>query len=248
MLLNIWNYLLYWPLINALAFLISIIPFGDVGFAVIILTILVKIILFPLSKKSIQNQAVMNILSPELEKIKKNSQNKEEQARLTFEIYKKYKVNPFSGCLLMLIQTPILIALYYVFYKGIDLNKDILYSFIHLPENINMIFLGFIDISKKSILLAFLAGISQYFQAYFMPKADTASMSPGSFQESFTKSMQTNIKYIFPIIIFIILGTDLFGFSLSGAVALYFITSNIFSIGQQIYLNKKNVTNMSFVK
>src|SRR3989344_4013638 len=108
MLTNIWNALLYKPLINALAFLVSIIPGGDVGIAVIILTILVKLILFPFSQKSIKNQAAMVMLAPELDKIKKSGASKEEQAKLTFELYKKHKTNPFSGCLLVLIQIPII--------------------------------------------------------------------------------------------------------------------------------------------
>src|ERR1035437_1465321 len=161
MLSNIWNLILYRPLINALAFLVSVIPGGDIGIAVILLTILVKLILFPLSQKSIESQAEMNILAPELNKIKGSGASKEEQARLTFELYKKHNTNPFSGCLLLLIQIPIIFALYYVFYKGINFQNGILYPFIHIPEHMNMIFLGIIDISKKSLVLAILAGISQ---------------------------------------------------------------------------------------
>src|ERR1035437_9225497 len=204
MLGNIWNIVLYHPLINALAFLVSIIPGGDVGLAGIILTILVKIILFPLSQKSIESQAQMNILTPELNKIKESGASKEEQARLTFELYKKHKTNPFSGCLLVLIQIPIIFALYYVFYKGIKFDSGILYPFIHVQVNMNMNFLGLIDIGGKSLVLAIIAGISQFFQAYFMPKAAVASNDANgkvSFQESFAKSMNMQMKYIFPLIV-----------------------------------------------
>jgi len=239
MLLNIWNIFLYQPLLNALAFLVSIIPGGDVGIAVIILTILVKIVLFPLSQKSIQSQAAMSLLAPELNKIKSSGASKEEQARLTFELYKKYKANPFSGCLLVLIQIPIIFALYYVFFKGIDFQSGLLYSFIDVPEKMNMLFLGIIDISQKSFVLAILAGVSQYFQAHFMPQPVSSASSTGSFAESFGKSMHMQMKYIFPFFIFVILYTDFLGVSLSGAVALYWITNNIFSIGQQIYVDKK---------
>ena len=142
---TVWNALLYKPLINALAFLVSIIPGGDVGLAVIILTILVKLILFPFSQKAIKNQAAMSIMAPELDQIKKSGVSKEEQARLTFELYKKHKTNPFSGLFLVLIQIPVIFALYYVFYKGINFQSDLLYSFIKVPQHINMIFLGFLD-------------------------------------------------------------------------------------------------------
>lgn len=230
---DIWNFLLYQPLLNALAFLVSVVPGGDLGVAVIILTIIVKIILAPLSFASIKSQAKMSALAPELDKIKKSGVSKEEQARLTFELYKKNKTNPFSGCLLILIQIPIIFALYFVFYKGINFDDGILYSFILKPENLNMQFLGLLDLTQKSLLLAIIAGISQYFQAHFMPKPQTNNATPGSFQESFAKSMHMQMKYVFPFIVAFI------AYTVSGAVALYWITSNIFAVGQQIYVNKK---------
>lgn len=242
MLHSLWDTFLYHPLLNALAFLVSIIPGGDAGIAIIILTILVKVLIFPLSQKALQNQAAMNILAPELSKIKASGANKEEQAKLTFELYKKHKTNPFSGCLLVLIQIPVIFALYFVFLKGVNFNPDLIYSFVKVPESINTMFLGFINISEKSLILAFLAGLSQYFQAHFMPKP--AVSTEDSFQNSFTRSMQLQMKYFFPVLIFIILYTNWFGISASGAVALYWITSNIFAIGQQIYVNKTEKKNL----
>jgi len=234
MLSNIWDALLYKPLINALAFLVSIVPYGDVGLAVIILTILVKLILFPLSQKAIESQAAMNVLAPELKKIKESGKSKEEQARLTFELYKEHKTNPFSGCLLVLVQIPIIFALYYVFFKGINFDSSLLYSFVPAPENVNMIFLGILDLSQKSLILAILAGVSQYLQAHFMPKPPVSTApDTGSFSESFGKSMNMQMKYFFPFIVAFI------SYSISGAVALYWVTSNIFAVGQQIYATKK---------
>ncbi len=235
MLHQIWNIALYKPFVNVLAFLISIIPGGDVGIAIIILTLLVKAALFPLSQRSIESQAKMKILEPELKKIKNSGANKEEQAKLTMELYKAHKTNPFSGCLLVLIQLPIIWALYYVFYKGVSFDNGILYSFIHSPEPVNNLFLGLVDISKKSLIMAILAGISQFFVAYFMPQPKPSTEpSTGSFQESFAKSMQMQMKYIFPLLVVFI------AWKISAAVAIYWITSNIFAIGQQIYANKKN--------
>src|SRR3990167_6880846 len=141
MLQNIWDTVLYGPLLNALAFLVSIIPGGDIGIAVIILTLFVKTVLFPLSQRSIESQIKMNLLAPDLKKIKDSGKNKEEQARLTFDLYKHHKTNHFSGCLLVLIQIPVIFALYYVFLKGINFEGGLLYSFIHIPEHSNMLFL-----------------------------------------------------------------------------------------------------------
>ncbi len=235
MIINIWNTVLYHPLINALAFLVNIVPGGDIGLAVIILTILVKIILFPLAQKSIESQAQMVLLAPELNKIKESGVSKEEQAKLTFELYKTHKTNPFSGCLLLLLQIPIIFALYYVFFKGINFQPEVLYSFIDIPINTSMLFLGILDISGKSLILAILAGISQYLQAYFMPApAPNTSSNPNSFADSFSKSMNMQMKYVFPFVVAFI------AYSISGAVALYWITSNLFTVGQQIYVNKKS--------
>lgn len=234
MLTNIWNTVLYNPLVNVLAFLVSVIPGGDLGIAIILLTILVKTLLFPLSKRSIESQAKMNLLAPELKKIKESGDSKEEQARKTFELYKKYKTNPFSGCLLILIQIPIIFALYYVFLKGIKFDANSLYSFVSVPANVNTHFLGLIDLSAKSLILAILAGVSQFFQAYLMPKP--AQTGDGkSFQESLAKNMQMQMKYVFPIIVVFI------AYSISSAIALYWVTSNVFAIGQQIYINRKKL-------
>ncbi len=234
MLTSIWNAILYQPLLNALAALVSIIPGGDVGVAVIVLTILVKVILFPLSQKSIESQAEMNILTPEINKIKASGASKEEQAKQTFDLYKKHNTNPFSGCLLVLIQIPVIFALYYVFLKGINFQSGLLYSFVKVPVHINMIFLGFLDITKKSLVLAILAGISQYLQAQFMPKpALSLGADNASFSDSFAKSMNMQMKYIFPFIIAFI------AYNISGAVALYWITSNLFMVGQQIYVQRE---------
>jgi len=231
MLSHIWNIALYQPLLNALAFLVSVLPGADLGLAIIVLTLLVKLILFPLSQKSLESQAAMNLLTPELEKVKKSGATKEEQAVLTFELYKKHKINPLSGCFVVIVTFIVIIALYRVFYHGINFDPKLLYSFVHLPKHVNMIFLGIIDISKKSLLLAILTAISQYFQAYFMPMPNLSSTG-NSLQNSLAKSMNMQMRYVFPFLIGFIsyIGT--------GVVALYFITSNIFAIGQQMYVRK----------
>lgn len=231
---QLWDIALYKPLVNTLAFLVSIIPGGNLGLAIIILTLLVKTALIPLSQRSIESQSKMKLLEPEMKKIKASGVSKEEQAKQTMELYKKHKTNPFSGCLLVLIQIPIIFALYYAFYKGIKFDDGILYSFVHVPEQINMFFLGLQDIGQKSLVLAILAGVSQFLQAYFMPQSKPSTSSDkGSFQESLARSMQMQMKYFLPVLIVFI------AYSISGAVALYWITSNMFTVAQQIYSNKK---------
>ena len=185
----------------------------------------------------------MSALTPEINKIKSKGLSKEEEARQTFDLYKKNKISPFSGCLLMLVQLPIIFALYYVFLKGLNFDGGYLYSFFKNAPETNMMFLGLLDISQKSLILAIIAGISQYFQAHFMtPNAPKTGTGTASFQESFAKSMHLQMKYVFPFVVALI------AYSISGAVALYWITSNIFTIGQQVCVNKKHKGDIVVVK
>jgi YidC/Oxa1 family membrane protein insertase len=113
-----------------------------------------------------------------------------------------------------------------------------------MPAHMNMIFLGILNISKKSLILAILAGLSQYLQAKFMPAPVLSSSSSKgeSFQESFSKSMNMQMKYVFPFLVAFI------AYSISGAVALYWITSNLFMVGQQIYIKKKEFASVVVIK
>jgi YidC/Oxa1 family membrane protein insertase len=236
----LWNTIFYQPIYNALIFIINTVTFGDVGFAVILLTIIVKFILYPLTKKSIRSQVLMKKIEPEIKQIKKDFPNKEEQARKTFELYKKYGTNPFSGCLVIILQLPVIFALYYVFYKGLSLDVGPIYSFIHTPIAPHTNFLGLIEMHSKSIVLAIIAGISQFIQGYLAtpikPKVEVVteikSEAPKTFQEQMSDSMQMNVKYILPIFIAFI------AYQISAAVALYWITSNIFTIVQEWYVRK----------
>lgn len=234
---EIWNTLFYQPIYNVLIFLINNVTFGDIGFAIIILTIIVKTILFPLTKKSIKNQILMKKLEPEIKEIKEKYKNKEEVARKTFELYKKYKTNPFSGCLTLILQMPVIFALYYVFYRGLDINKDILYSFVNVPQNLHTNFLGLVEVHSKSIFLGVLTGITQFIQGYLTipkkSKTDITKKENKSFQDEIMASMNMNVKYILPVFIGFI------AYKISAAVAIYWITSNLFTIAQEWYLRKK---------
>src|SRR3989344_7583049 len=113
---GIFSTVFYQPLYNTLVFIIASVPGANVGVAIIILTVVVRSVLLPLSHKSVVSQAKMRSLAPHLEKLKeKHKDNKQEQARKTMELYKEHGINPFSGCLLVLIQLPIIFALYFVF-------------------------------------------------------------------------------------------------------------------------------------
>lgn len=221
---------------NGLVFLMDILPGADAGIAIIILTVIVKLILFPLSKKSVQTQLKMRKLEPAMKEIKEKYKDKQEQAKKTMEFYKKEGVNPFAGFLLILIQLPIIFALYKVFYSsGLPaISTELLYSFVKIPESVNINFLGLVNIAGKSIVLALIAGITTYLQVRFsMPVVPKKSPDgKRSFQEDFARSMSIQMKYIFPVIAFFI------SWSISGAIALYWITSNLFAIGQELVIRR----------
>jgi len=244
----LWNNLFYEPIYNLLIFIVNNITFGDVGFAVILVTLVVKLILSPLTLKSTKNQVLMKKMEPELNQIKKDFPNKEDQAKKTMELYKKYKTNPMSGCLVVLLQMPVIFALYYVFYKGLSINTEIIYPFIQIPETLNTNFLGILDLGQKSLFLGVVTGFTQFIQGYLsskkkkekdievvkeIPKENTAP----SFQDQISKSMQMNIKYFLPILIGFI------AWKISAAVALYWIVSNIFNIIQESIIRRRLLEN-----
>jgi YidC/Oxa1 family membrane protein insertase len=237
---DIYNALLYKPLYNAFIGFIGTFPWIDAGIVVILFTILIKLILFPLSQKSVRSQIEMKKIQPEIDEIKlKYKDNKQEQALKTMALYKERGVSPFSGIFLALIQLPILIALYMVFYKGgiTNVNTDILYSFIHVPDHINKVFIGLFDITEKNTYLAVIVALGQYFQIKFTmpatPKKVEGEKKDVSFQGELAKSMSMQMKYVMPIFMFFIAR------SFASLVSLYLITASIFAIGQEIYMRRK---------
>lgn len=233
---DIFTTFIYEPLYNGLIFLISVVPFGDVGLAIILLTLIVKFVLFPFAHKGTTTQARMKAIEPEVSEVKKRyEKDKQEQAKKVMELYQKHGLNPFSGCLLFIVQIPVIIALYWVFWKGLSggINTEPLYAFMSVPEKTNFNFLGFIDITGKSYLLATLAGVSQFFQLHLsLPPADK-SQKVSSFKDEFARNFTFQMRYVFPIFVFFI------SFSISSAVALYWVTSNLFSIVHELFVKRK---------
>lgn len=235
MISSIFHVIVYNPLYNGLIFLIDKLPYGDIGFAVILFTCIVKLILFPLSKSSVKTQIKMRQLQPELNKLQEQyKDNKEMQARKMMEFYKENDLNPFAGIFTMLIQLPIILALAFIFYRGglPNVNADLLYSFVHVPDMVNTFFLGLIDISKRSIVLGILAGISQFFSVRLSVPPHTPSSDTPNFKDDLAKSMNMQMRYVMPAFVFFI------SLGVSGAVALYWITSNLFTIGQELYFRR----------
>jgi YidC/Oxa1 family membrane protein insertase len=130
----LFDLLIYVPLYNALIFLINIMPGHSAGLAAVLLTLLIRLVLFPLSRKSIKTQIKMRKIEPMVQKLRAEVKDKQEQAKKLMELYKQQDVNPFAGLFLVLIQLPILIGLYSVFHSGLPtiINPDAL-SFRSFP-------------------------------------------------------------------------------------------------------------------
>ena len=233
----IFKILIYTPLYNALVAIIAFVPGHNLGLAIIILTIFVRVVLFPLGHKAAKSQFALKMIEPEINKIKEDFKgNKEEQAKKTFEVYKKHKINPFSGCLMALIQLPIIISLYYVFLSGLQtLDQSSIYSFVSIPDVVNLKFLGITDITSKSLALAILAGVSQFIQAILSPASKTIPKSGNnnSFSDNLSRSLSIQMKYFLPVMIFF------FAYQTSAALALYWTISNIFTIAQEMIVKRQ---------
>jgi YidC/Oxa1 family membrane protein insertase len=225
----------YNPIYNLLVSLVALIPGGDVGVAVILLTVLIRLMLLPFSLSAARTQRAMRALEPKLAELKeKHKDNKEEHALKTLELYRTEKVNPFASILTILVQLPVLIGLYWVFYYEpfTAVNSALLYSFTPVPGAISDSLFGLISLAEKSIILALIAGITQYAQAHLALSHAPKPTGEGM-QADFGRVMAMQMRYVFPILIGVI------AYTTSAAIALYFITTNIAGALQELYVRKK---------
>lgn len=236
--ITLYNELLYKPLFNALIEIYNVLPVADMGLAIICLTVLIRLLLYPLSKKTVVSQMALKELQPQILEIqRKHKDNKQEQAKATMALYQEKKINPFSGCLPILIQLPILIALYRVFLGGFDpANFKELYSFVSRPSFVNPLFLGLINLSQPNLIFAVLAGVSQFFQTRMVIPAKPAGTPFGGTgagdKGAFSQMLNQQMLYFMPIL------TAFIAMSLPAALALYWTITNMFSIGQQYIFTK----------
>src|SRR3989344_3471144 len=228
--LGIYNEILYRPLFNIMVYLQNVIPGGDLGITIIILTIVIRVLFMPLSLKTINSQKMLKELTAKIEELKTKFKNdKTAQSAAIMRLYKENNVNPLAGCLPLLVQIPILIALYRVFIGGITEKSLIfLYGFIAVPEVINHNFLGLFDITKNSPLLTIIAGGLQFIQS----KQSTALQAGGGSNKELA-SISKQMLYFFPVMIIVI------GWNLPAGLILYWITTTVFSVFEQYSIRNK---------
>ena len=222
---------LYQPLLNTLLWLYTTIAFQDLGIAIILLTLLIRILLFPIFQKSARHQAVMQRLQPHIKKIQDQyPKDRERQAKEMMALYQEHRLNPFSGMMLLLVQLPVLIALYQVFI-GIS-NPETLahgvYSFIQVPRELHTTFLGLINLKGQSIFMVGLAAFAQYLQGRIALPPKRAGD-----ELSHAERMTRNMVLIAPLLTLFIF------WSFPAAVSLYWAVTSFFSVGQQLIINRE---------
>jgi len=209
----------------------------DLGVAIILLTAIIKLILWPLSQKSIKSQKSLQELQPKINELKiKYKDKQQEMGRALMDLYKEHKVNPFSSCLPLLLQLPFFIAVYRVFRDGLSQHLDLVYTFIHRPEFINSVFLGFLDLSKPNVYLAILAGLAQFWQAKMMMAKNNKNISVKleSKDDSMAAIMNKQMLYFMPAI------TIFVGITLPGGLTLYWLVLTLLTILQQFLVSKNS--------
>ncbi|MBI4598914.1 membrane protein insertase YidC [Candidatus Uhrbacteria bacterium] len=224
--------ILYQPLFNLLIWLYNVLPGADLGFAIIGISIVVKLAMWPLSHASLKSQKALQELQPKLETLKvQYKDDKEGLAKAMMQLYQAEKVNPLSSCLPLLIQIPILFALYAVLQDGLNAERLVnLYPFVHNPGSVNPYFLGFIDLGQPHLVMAVIAGILQFFQTkMLMARRPPAAVRKelGAKDEDMMAAMNKSMLYVMPVM------TVVIGASLPGGLTLYWIVMNLLSIVQQ---------------
>lgn len=237
---SVWHLLFLDPIYNGLVFFIEHVPMGDVGLAIIATTVVVKLLLLPLSIKAARTQKIVRDIQPKLDEIKETlKDDRQAQAQATLALYREHGLNPMASILLLFVQIPVIIALYFAVSGGggvklPEVNSALLYSFIPTPGAVNMLFLGIADITQKSMILALLAGVTQFIHArlaFPAPEAPAQGVTP-DFKADFARSMNLQMRYVMPVIIGVV------AYSFAASLALYFTVSNIMAIAQEFVVRK----------
>ncbi|HBB37327.1 MAG: Membrane protein insertase, YidC/Oxa1 family [Candidatus Moranbacteria bacterium GW2011_GWC1_45_18] len=230
---QVFHSLVFQPIYNALILLYNIIPGHDLGVAIILLTVVVRLLLYPISKKQIESQKKLQDLQPEIKKLQdKYKGDKEKQGRALMDFYKEKKVNPASGCLPLVVQIVFFIALYQAFIAGINFNSACsdLYKSVACPDSINVNFFGILDLAKPNIVLAIIAAAGQFIQTKMMMTKNPVPAKKGDFSSIMTQQM----LYLGPLL------TLFIGMRFPAGLALYWVVNTLFAIVQQYLTMKKS--------
>ncbi len=233
---NLYHSLLFDPLYNALVWLAGLGSNHSVGLAIIVLTIFVRLLILPITHRASVMQKKIKHLDPAIRAIRdKHKSDKQAQTMALLNLYREHGINPVSSFLGLLIQLPILIALFNVFRTGFETHPDYLYSFVFYPTTLDTVFLGFIDLTHQNWQLALLVAVSQFLQFHLaVPplSKNEENKNIGDFQADFGRVLNKQMRYVMPALTAFIAGT------LPAAISLYWITSNFFSIIHELWVRR----------
>lgn len=227
--------ILYKPLYNLLIALVAILPGNDMGLAIIAITIIIRIILHPFSISAFRSQRAIQKMQPMLRELKeKHKGDQQAFGQASMKMYKDNKVNPASSCLPLLLQLPILLALYWVLRDGMTgVDTSILYSFTPVPDQVSAVAFGFLDLHKPSWVIAILAGAAQYVQAKMIQTPAPLVKTEGSKDEAMMSMMNKQMLYVMPLL------TVFIGWTLPAGLTIYWFLATLLTVGQQWYIFRK---------
>lgn len=230
---DLFHSLIFVPIYNLLIALTDVLPGGDLGLSVIATTVAIKLALVPLSVQAVRTQKAMRALEPELKELRERyKDDKQQQAQEMFALYKKHGVRPFASILMLFIQIPVVLGLYFVCLNVASgtVDPSLIYSFVPAPEAISPLFLGFFSVAGTSVVLALIAGVSQAAQAWYaIPVPKKKENGAATMQEEFGRAVALQARFALPVLI------GFFALA-SGALALYFATSSLFMIAQEFFM------------
>jgi YidC/Oxa1 family membrane protein insertase len=226
----LYQQIFYRPILNLLIFFYETIGLHNLGFAIILTTIFIRLVLYPFFHKGAKQQMLMQRIQPKVKKIQEvHKEDRDQQAKALMELYKEHGVNPFAGILLLLIQLPILIAFYWAVRSGVGPGQLTgVYSFLATPHSLNTMFLGFVDLAKPNLVLIFLAAGAQYMQAKLAIYRNPSNNAAPTQAEKIARQM----VFVGPLI------TILVFYNFPAALGLYWLVTSLFSATQQYFVNK----------
>ncbi len=225
------------PIYNAFVALVGVLPHGDAGLAIIALTVIMRLVLYPVFTASIRTQMGMSAMQPELDALKeKHKDNKEAMAQGQIALFKKYKVNPLAGFGALFVQLAVLIALYFaLFHEGFPaIDTTLLYSFVPAPAQVSTNFFGLVDLlAPHNIILALLVGVSQYLAIRLTLLRTPAPAGMAEDKAAAHRMQQHMMRYFMPLLMAVT------SYYFQAAVGLYFIVGNLFSLLQEWIIRRQ---------
>lgn len=248
MLGSLFHEVLYRPLLNVLIALYDFLPGRDLGVAIIVLTVLVRLVLSPLLLHQFRSQKKLAALQPKLGEIRKATKDRAEQSRRTLELYKHHGVSPASGCFPLLVQLPILWAMYAALSQGLRPEAlTSLYPIVPNPGVVHPISFGILHLgqaafhrvdgqlalSLPAIILALLTGIVTYWQTRLTPGVRGHTIAEDATpQEQMAHRMNRQMLLIMPLM------TTYFALTFPAGLSLYWFVTTLVSVVQQRYLTR----------